>query len=205
MHNCITDKIFVLNCFHCASAITVKNISRESHKLITLILCCFSAIHKNLLAAQYLRSVFPVMYKPKPGIDIIAKILDALYKHNPDALFVMSLMHQYEERGSLSKKQLQGLLSKAQKAETIPGSWLGTLEAIILKMPTRYKPVEPVVITPVYRKDETAGVLIKAILARYPQHKRVLFLQAKYDNNEPLSAEEITELKKFAKVLRVEP
>lgn len=144
------------------------------------------------------------MYKPKPGIDIIARILDALYAHNPDALFVMSLMHQYEERGSLSKKQLQGLLAKAQKVKEMPSSWLGTLEAIILKMPTRYKPVEPVVASPIYQKDETAGKYINAILARYPEHKRVLFLQAKYANNEPLSNDETAELKKFAKVLRVD-
>lgn len=144
------------------------------------------------------------MYKPKPGIDIIAKILDALYAHNPDALFVMSLMHQYEERGSLSKKQLQGLLSKAQKVKDMPSSWLGTLEAIILKMPTRYKPVEPVVASPIYQKDETAGKYISAILARHPEHKRVLFLQAKYANNEPLSNDEMSELKKFVRILKVD-
>lgn len=143
------------------------------------------------------------MYKQKPGIDIIGKILDALYAHNPDALFVMSLMHQYEERGSLSKKQLEGLLAKAKKAENIPQSWLGTLEAIILKMPTRYKPVEPVVQSPIYQKDEESGVLLQSILEKYPQHKRVLFLRAKYDNNETLTAEEIAELKKFIKVLKI--
>jgi hypothetical protein len=143
------------------------------------------------------------MYKPKNGIDIIGKILDALYAHNPDALFVMSLMHQYEERGSLSKKQLEGLLSKAQKAGDIPQSWLGTLEAIILKMPTRYKPVEPVTASPIYKRDEEAGELINGILAKYPQHKRVLFLQAKFNNNEQLSADESTELKKFYKILGI--
>lgn len=143
------------------------------------------------------------MYKQKPGIDIIGKILDALYAHNPDALFVMSLMHQYEERGSLSKKQLEGLLAKAKKAENIPQSWLGTLEAIILKMPTRYKPVEPVIQSPIYQKDEESGVLLQSILEKYPQHKRVLFLRAKYDNNETLTAEEIAELKKFIKVLKI--
>lgn len=144
------------------------------------------------------------MYKPKAGIDIIARILDALYEHNPDALFVMSLMHQYEERGSLSKKQLQGLLSKAQKVKDMPPSWLGTLEAIILKMPTRYKPVDPVVVSPIYQKDEKTGEYISAILAQYPEHKRVLFLQAKYANNEPLGNDEMAELKKFAKILKVE-
>lgn len=140
------------------------------------------------------------MYKQKPGIDIIGKLLDALYKHNPDALFVMSLMHQYEERGSLSKKQLQGLYQKASNVEDIPIGWLGTLEAIILKMPTRYKSTETILATPIYKKDEESGKLITAILEKYPQHKRVLFLRSKYENNEPLSTAEIAELKKFAKL-----
>ena len=140
------------------------------------------------------------MYKQKPGIDIIAKILDTLYTHNPDALFVMSLMHQYEERGSLSKKQLQGLYQKASNVADIPLNWLGTLEAIILKMPTRYKSTEVITPSPVYQKNEEAGKLIAAILTKYPQHKRVLFLQSKYENNEILKREEIGELRKFAKL-----
>lgn len=144
------------------------------------------------------------MYKPKPGIDIIGKILDALYAHNPDALFVMSLMHQYEDRGSLSKKQLEGLLSKAKKVKDLPESWLGTLEAIILKMPTRYKSTEPIIPTPIYEKEEASGKMIEAILSKYPQHKRVLFLRAKYNNHETLTAEEKTELKKFCKVLKID-
>lgn len=143
------------------------------------------------------------MYKPKTGIDIIGKILDALYAHNPDALFVMSLMHQYEERGSLSKKQLQGLLSKAQKVKDLPESWLATLEAIILKMPTRYKSTEPIIPAPIYEKDEATGKIIEAILLKYPQHKRVLFLRAKYDNHEILTADQKAELKKFCKVLGI--
>jgi len=145
------------------------------------------------------------MYKQKHGIDIIAKILDALYAQNPDALFVMSLMHQYEERGSLSKKQLQGLLSKAQQAKEIPQNWLGTLEAIILKMPTRYKSAETIIASPIYQKDEAIGSLINGILTKYPQHKRVLFLRAKYENNEVLTADEVAELKKFYKILQIEP
>jgi hypothetical protein len=143
------------------------------------------------------------MYKPKNGIDIIGKILDALYAHNPDALFVMSLMHQYEERGSLSKKQLEGLLSKAQKVPELPPSWLGTLEAIILKMPTRYKSTEAVISSPIYQRDEASAELMAAILAKYPQHKRVLFLQAKYANNEVLTPDEIAEIKKFHKILKI--
>ena len=140
------------------------------------------------------------MYKKKSGIDIIGKILDALYAHNSDALFVMSLMHQYEERGSLSKKQLQGLYQKASRVKEIPANWLGTLEAIILKMPTRYKSIEEIIPSPIYQKDEEAGKQIAAILAKFPQHKRVLFLRSKYENNEILSKEEIVELKKFSKL-----
>lgn len=140
------------------------------------------------------------MYKKKPGIDIIAKILDALYRHNPDALFVMSLMHQYEERGSLSKKQLEGLYQKASNAKDIPANWLGTLEAIILKMPTRFKSTVETK-SPIYTKDEAVGELINDILSKYPQHKRVLFLRSKYENNEMLTTEETAELKKFHKLL----
>lgn len=143
------------------------------------------------------------MYQKKPGIDIIGKILDACYTHNPDALFVMSLMHQYEERGSLSKKQLEGLLSKAQKVKEISPSWLGTLEAIILKMPTRYKSEEPIVPAPIFEKDEEAEKLINSILAKYPQHKRVLFLQLKHQNYETISSDEINELKRFYKALKI--
>lgn len=144
------------------------------------------------------------MYQKKRGIDIIGKILDACYAHNPDALFIMSLMHQYEERGSLSKKQLQGLLAKAQKAKNIPQNWLGTLEAIILKMPTRYKSEESIVPSPIYEKNEEAGKILSSILAKYPEHKRVLFLKSKYENNEALVADEINELKRFYKALRIE-
>lgn len=143
------------------------------------------------------------MYQKKPGIDIIGKILDACYVHNPDALFIMSLMHQYEERGSLSKKQLQGLLLKAQKVKDMPPNWLGTLEAIILKMPTRYKSEEIINPAPVYEKNVEAGRIISAILAKYPEHKRVLFLQLKYENRETISADEINELKRFYKALRI--
>ena len=41
------------------------------------------------------QSIFAVMAVSKQKLDIIDKVLDACYKHNPDALFVMSLMHQY--------------------------------------------------------------------------------------------------------------
>ena len=136
----------------------------------------------------------------KKTIDIIEKVLDACYREGSYSLFIMSLMHQYEERGSLSKKQLQGLYQKARKIKDMPPSWLATLEAIILKMPTRYKSALPDP-QPLFKRDEHAGKLIAAILSRYPQHKRVLFIQARYVNNETITPAELSELEKFSRLL----
>ena len=104
-------------------------------------------------------------------------------------------------RGSLSKKQLQGLYSKASKINDVSFSKLGTLEAIIKRMPTRYKSELPPP-QPLFEKDKNAGILIEAILEKYPQHKRVLFLKAKYENNELLSSQELSELKKFRQLIK---
>jgi hypothetical protein len=140
-----------------------------------------------------------------PGrIDIIDKVLDTCYHYFPDAIFIQSLMHQYEERGSLSKKQLQGLYLKAQKVQDMPPAWLATIEAIIKKMPTRYKSVLPEN-KPVYQKDEATGKIIETILYKAPQHKQVLFLKNKFDNNEPLTTVELAELEKFRKVFEKKP
>jgi hypothetical protein len=73
---------------------------------------------------------------------------------------------------------------------------------MINKMPNRTKSEAPKEATPLYQKDESAGQLIDAILAKYPQHKRVLFLQSKYNNNEPLSAADMTDLKRFHHALK---
>ncbi len=136
----------------------------------------------------------------KREVDIIDKVLDACYKEGSYSLFIMSLMHQYEEKGSLSKKQLQGLYLQAKKVADMPPNWLTTLEAVILKMPTRYKSTVPVN-TPLFTKDEYPSTLIDPLLTKFPGHKRVLFLAAKYNNNETLSSTEITELEKFKRIL----
>jgi hypothetical protein len=140
------------------------------------------------------------MNNNKPKIDIINSVLEECILAYPVSSFVISLYKQYQQRGSLSKKQLQGLHSKASKINDISPAMLGTLEAIIKRMPTRYKSELPPP-SPLFEKDENAGVLIDEILAKYPQHKRVLFLKAKYHNNEKLSATEVGELKKFRKLV----
>lgn len=141
------------------------------------------------------------MYRKKADVDIVKDILQASLEAYPNSTFIQSLSHQYEERGGLSKKQLEGLFKKASQASAVPAHKLATLEALILKRPTRYKSAPPPP-RPLYNKDEKAGQMIEAILAKYPQHKRVLFLKSKYDNNESLTAVEIAELEKFIRVLK---
>lgn len=146
------------------------------------------------------RAIFVPMASLKQKLDIVDKVLDACYAYNPDALFVMSLMHQYEERGSLSKKQLEGLYQKAAKIPAMPVNWLATLEATINKMHTREK--SPAMNnSPLYEKDEVVGNKMTLILEKYPQHKRVLFLHAKHKKNEILTPVEKAEIEKFFKLL----
>ena len=144
------------------------------------------------------------MLSKNKKIDVIDKLLSLCYEHNKDALFIMSLMHQYEERGSLSKKQLQGLLLKAQKIKEIPAHQIAAVEAIVLKMPTRDKtPVQKT--TPAHTGAEaqiTAAIAqTEQILAVYPSHKQVLLLRSKLMSNQPLTPQEQTDLTKFVKIL----
>lgn len=160
-------------------------------------------------ALSVLRSAFALflvpcaflMQRKKVDVDIIKDILEATLEAQPHSTFVKSLLNQYEERGGLSKKQLEGLYNKALKIKTIPVGKLATLEAVILKRPNRYKSALPPP-TPLYQKDDKVGEQINAILTKYPQHKRVVFFKSKYENNESLSPAEITELEKFFKLLK---
>lgn len=136
------------------------------------------------------------MQKKKERLDIINEVLEDCILAYPVSSFIISLYKQYLERGSLSKKQLQGLHSKASKIKDLPPGKLATIEAIIKRMPTKNKSVPPPP-TPLYKKEESTGQLIENILAKYPQHKGVLFLKAKYENNELLSTAEMADLKRF--------
>jgi len=140
------------------------------------------------------------MQQNKPKLDIINMLLEDCIMAFPVSTFVISIYQQYQRRGWLSKKQLQGLYDKASKINGVLPGRLAALESIIKKMPTRQKSELPEN-KPMFEKDEASGKLIEQILSKYPQHKRVLFLKAKYSNNETLSASDITELKKFSKML----
>ena len=100
--------------------------------------------------------------RKNPDVDVVQNVLKAILEVQPESGFVQSLLKQYQERGGLSKKQLEGLYSKAQKFQHIPTNWLATLEAEILKKPTRYKSTLPAN-TPLYKKEETTGKMIGAI------------------------------------------
>ena len=140
------------------------------------------------------------MLQKKSGVDIINKVLEAVYAADKDSLFIMSLMHQYEDRGFLTKKQLVGLHDKAKKIPDITPGWLATIEAMIAKLPNRDR-------SPVIKKhteviaDENTAAQLSVILSKYPQHKAVLMLRSKFQKEHELSAAEKNELQKFYKLL----
>ena len=140
------------------------------------------------------------MERNKPRLDIVNIILEECIIAYPVSSFIISLYQQYMERGSLSKKQLQGLYSKAAEIEGITPGKLAGLEAIMKRMSTRNKSDIPVH-SEIVEKDESTRILMDDILAKYPQHKRVIFLKAKFENDEPISPAEISELKKFSNIL----
>lgn len=142
-----------------------------------------------------------MLQRKKIDVDVVKDILQLVQEARPADAFVQSIAKQYDERGSLSKKQLEGLHGKASRITSVPSAKLATLEAIIKKKVTRERSAATTIATPLFQKDEEAGFLIDAVLAKAPQHKRVLFLKAKYDNNETLTPAEQSELKKFAQLL----
>lgn len=141
------------------------------------------------------------MQQNKPKLDIINMLLEDCIVAFPVSSFVISIYQQYQRRGWLSKKQLQGLYDKASKISGVLPGRLAALESIIKKMPTRERSELPEN-KPMFVKNEEAGKLIDEILAKYPQHKRVLFLKAKYDSNETLIDTDVSELKKFKRLLK---
>jgi hypothetical protein len=134
-----------------------------------------------------------------PSFDVVLKLLELSHELRPDSPFISSLLMQYRKRGGLSKKQLEGLHSKASKIEGIPAQHLATLEAIILKKPTRQKTTVTEQVTPVKKNDDER--LVNEILELFPGHKRVLLFKAMLESRKELSVAEQEELKRFYKLL----
>lgn len=137
----------------------------------------------------------------KPEIDSINVLLEECIMAFPVSSFIISLYKQYQQRGSLSKKQLQGLYDKASGIKDLAPGKLAGVEAIIKRMPTRFKSAIPEN-KPLYEKDEAVAEMLEIVLSKNPNHKRAIFLKAKYDNNETLTPTEISELKKFAELFK---
>ncbi|MBC7936907.1 MAG: hypothetical protein H7Y86_16290 [Rhizobacter sp.] len=135
----------------------------------------------------------------EPAVDVILQLLTAARQARPDAVFITSLLQQYRERGGLSKKQLEGLHSKASKIEGMSVAHLATLQAIINKKQTRHKNEATPAVKTV--EEDTDGPMIDEILEKYPAHKRLLFFKLKTDKKEVLTNIEKEELKKFHKIL----
>src|SRR5256885_3314139 len=133
-------------------------------------------------------------------VDIVNTILEDCIVAFPISSFVISLYQQYQKRGFLTRKQLEGLHNKASKIPDLAPGKLATLEALIKKMPTRFKSELPKP-NPILQKDNVAGDMINQVLEKYPQHKRVLYLKSKYENNEALSSTELADLRRFAQLL----
>lgn len=140
------------------------------------------------------------MQHKKPDVDVVLDVLKGCLERYPSSAFVQSLYQQYADRGFLTKRQLEGLHNKAQKATMIPPNKLATLEAIIKKMPTRYKSEKPPEPSPIYEQNIPVRVFIAAILEKQPAHKRVLEFKAKFDTHIPLTRSELTELQRFYKL-----
>jgi hypothetical protein len=140
------------------------------------------------------------MKKTIPDVDVIMDVLKQAQAAFPGSTFINSLLMQYQQRGSLSKKQLEGLHSKASGAKTISPGKLATIQAIILKKHTNHRSIvsKPVAVE---TKNDNTIQLIQEILSQYPLHKRVLYFKMKSDNKEQLLVAERTELEKFHKLL----
>jgi hypothetical protein len=144
------------------------------------------------------------MERKKPGVDVILDILKAATSARPDSPFLASLHQQYEARGFLTKRQMEGLHAKSSKLPGMPAGKLATLQAIIQKMPTRQKSEKPEA-SPVYSKSVPVHIVISRILEKYPEHRQVLLFKEKFDSNIPLSPREIADLMRFYQLLAAGP
>jgi 5'-deoxynucleotidase YfbR-like HD superfamily hydrolase len=91
------------------------------------------------------------------------------------------------------------LLAKAKETSNISSAKIATLEALIKKMPTRIKSAMPE-IQPSFKKNPEVQLILNDIFAKFPEHKRALFLQSKYMNDEEINPHEMSELRQFQRI-----
>ena len=154
-----------------------------------------------MLIVKLWLKVLSMQNRVNPDIDVIAYVLEKVLLAKPTDEFCKSIQIQYQQRGSLSKKQLEGLFGKAQKLEGIHVGKLATLEAIIKKKHIVHKSTVSTgsIITP--EGDVVTENMIEKILEKYPTHKRVVYFDALYKKSKSLSIIEKQELEKFFTLL----
>lgn len=128
------------------------------------------------------------------GPDVVNELLESCILAYPTSSFIISLYKQYMQRGLLSKKQLQGLLAKANRISDISSGKLATLEATIKKMPNRYKSEKPIFSAPKPSQDFLDTM---AILQVFPQHKGALELHEKLKEGRILTPAEKANMQRF--------
>ncbi|RYG48914.1 MAG: hypothetical protein EOO01_13015 [Chitinophagaceae bacterium] len=127
--------------------------------------------------------------------DVVNYILEECILAYPVSSFIISLYKQYIQRGSLSKKQLQGLYAKASEIKDLNPGRLATLLALINKMPTRYRSEVPEQKISDPQNDDLEKV--ERILAAYPQHKGARMLHIKLKARGLLTPRESSDLARF--------
>ena len=133
------------------------------------------------------------------SVDIVAELVKAVIEARPEDTFCQSLWQQYQERGNLSKKQLEGLLGKAEKFTEVSPGKLATLEAIIKRKNQVHRTETSEVKEAV--KDDTPLQEMNMILEKYPEHKRILFLKSRWLKNELFTQAEIDDISRLKKLL----
>ena len=133
-------------------------------------------------------------------IDIVKEILEKSLAARPENEFIGSLSRFYQERGGLSKKQMEGLHKYASRIRTIAPGKLATLEAIIKNRPTWQKQEISTAAVDL-PNNEMVEEAITEILLAYPEHKRVLFIKSKLDQNQPITGADKDEIARFRKIL----
>lgn len=140
------------------------------------------------------------MYRKKPDVDVLNDVILLAIDHYPDNAFLKGLYRQYHDLGGLSRRQMEGLLGKAEKVPAITAAQKATLEAEIRKKPQRFRSEAPAH-SPIYEKDASAEKLILEILEKYPEHRMVKILGQKIDKMDPLTPVERQELERFHRLL----
>lgn len=133
-------------------------------------------------------------------MDIILKILERMRLDDPTQEFIQSTHRFYLEKGGLSKKQMEGLLALAVQNPNVPPANIATLQAIIKRKQLKQRSPKPTLNQQEDGEAVAAGQMIEAILEKYPQHKRILYLKTLHAKG-LLKKEDNDELKRLAKLL----